>query len=191
MEQVKASEKPKRGIDEKTVRSVVQKYLEIHRKIRTKPTRGAGPDFIFNGEIVETKGSKFGFDRAVKQMLDYASKYRELSLALPAEAFTAQRVMQLNALGKIIYKQHSRSLKLICVLAEPQQGTYRIGEHYAHTLAYNVAEAIGDFREWSFPETEAKPKNYESGMIRNIDSLVQSAIMRLIRQATDARNIYL
>jgi len=130
--EVKASEKPKRGMDEKTVRSVMQKYLEIYRKTKTKPTRGAGPDFIFNGEIVETKGSKFSFERAVKQILDYASKCRGLSLALPVEAFTAQRAMQLNVLGKIISKQHNRSLKLICVVTEPQIGRYRIGERYAH-----------------------------------------------------------
>lgn len=93
---------PKKGLDENTVKSAIAKYLDVHRKIKAKPTKGAGPDFIFDGEIIETKGSDSNFDRAVKQMLDYAPKYKGLSFAFPIQAFTAQRVMQLNVLASVI-----------------------------------------------------------------------------------------
>jgi len=186
MESAQALKKRKRGINEDTVKSVIEGYLRAHRKIKASPSKGAGPDFVFNGEIIETKGGDFNFDRAVKQMVGYAPKYRSLCFAFPAEAFTAHRVMQLNALAKIIYKQHSKSLRLICILTEQQPNTYRIAEFDASNLAYNVAETIGDLQMWSFPVTEAKPRNYEADMIREIDILVQAAMNDIIRRSTDA-----
>jgi len=176
--------KYKGGLGENVVKSVIAKYLELYKRVRARPTRGAGPDFVFDGEIIETKGGNFDFDRAIKQMLDYAPKYREISLAIPVEAFTAQRVMQLNTLAKVVYKQHRRTLKVICVFLEQPPNTYRVGEHYALSLAFNVAENIGELQIWLYPETEAKSKNYEADRIREIDNLVQAAMMRLTRYAT-------
>ena len=176
-------------LDEKVVKLVIAKYLEIRRDVKARPTRGAGPDFVFDGEIIETKGGYFNFDRALKQMLDYAPKYKEISFAFPVEAFTAQRIMQLNTLAKVIYKQHSRMLKVICVIPEQPPNTYRVGEHNASTLAYNVAETIGELQIWTYPETEAKAKNYEADRIREIDKLVQAAMMQLTRRAADSRTV--
>jgi len=172
------------GLGENVVKSIIAKYLELHKRVRARPTRGAGPDFVFDGEIIETKGGNFNFDRAIKQMLDYAPKYREISFAFPIEAFTAQRVMQLDTLAKVVYKRHSRTLKVICVIPEQAPNTYRVGEHHASSLAYNVAETIGELQIWTYPETEAKSKNYEADRIREIDNLVQAAMMRLTRHAT-------
>ena len=182
---------PKKGLDENTVKSVIAKYLEAHRKTKAKPTKGAGPDFIFDGEIIETKGSEFSFDRAVKQMLDYAPKYKALSFAFPIGAFTAQRVMQLNTLASVIYKQHGKMLKVICVIPDQSQNTYRVRDYYAQSLVQNVTEAVGNLLIWTYPETAAKPKSYEANRIREIDNLVQAALIQMTRHPTDSRQVIL
>jgi len=185
---MRQSRKDQSGPDERLMKTVVAKHLEIYKK-KVQPAKGAGPDFVFNGEIIETKGTDFDFDRAVKQMLDYAPKYRALSLALPIEAFTAQRVMQLNTLAKVIYKQHSKMLKLLCVVLAQQPNIYKVAEINPLTVAYNVAETIGNMDIWSYPETQAKPKNYEADRIQEIDILVQSALKQLIIRATDSATV--
>lgn len=168
---------------------IVARYLKDVKKVNAKPTRGAGPDFIFGGQIIETKGSESGFDRTVKQMLEYAPKYSGLTLAVPVGFFTAEKVMQLNALAKVIYKQHTKMLSTLSILevsskavfAESSQ--YQVGELQTHNLAYHVSEKIGEMNEWTYPETPAKPKNYEANSIKNIDTLVRAAIAQLTKGA--------
>ncbi len=177
-------------LTENVVKAVIAKYLNDVKKVKVKATRGAGPDFIFGGQIVETKGSDSDFDRMVKQMFEYAPKYTSLVLALPVGFFTAQRVLQLNSLAKVIYKQHTRILTILSVLVEQPSNYYRVGELQALSLAYNVAERIGAMNEWIYPETESKPKNYEAARIRKIYILVRGAVAHLTKQSTGSYTVF-
>jgi hypothetical protein len=175
-------------LTENVVKAVIARYLTDIKKVKVKPTRGAGPDFVFDGQIIETKGAESDFDRAIKQMLDYAPKYRSLAFALPVGFFTAQRVLQLNALAKIIYKQYMKMLTAICVVSAGAN-MYTVGELQLLSLAYNVAERIGDMNEWTYTDTSAKPENYEADRIREIDVLVRAAVAHLTKQTSGSCTI--
>jgi hypothetical protein len=122
-------------------------------------------------------------------MLEYAPKYASLTLAVPVGFFTAQRVLQLNTLAKVIYKQHMKMLSILSILSEQPTNSFRVGELQALSLAYNVAERIGDMNEWVYPDTEAKPQNYEAARIKEIDILVRAAIAHLTKQSTGSCSI--
>lgn len=174
-------------LTENVVKAVIAKYLTDIKKVKVKPTRGAGPDFIFGGQIIETKGSDSDFDRTIRQMLEYAPKYTSITLAVPVGFFTAQRVLQLNTLAKVIYKQHMKMLTILSVIlvstSFDEINQYQVGELQTLSLAFNVAERIGEMSEWTYIETSAKPKNYEANSIKEIDILARAAIANLTKQA--------
>jgi len=84
-------------MDEEKVRKVMIEYFKS-KGMKPNPQRGAGPDILIDGMAVETKGSRYEFQRMLKQLVSYAYKYSEVSLALPVDGLTFERASQLEIL---------------------------------------------------------------------------------------------
>jgi len=106
---------------EDTVRKVMRKYF-ASKNIKIIPQRGAGPDFHIEGEgkVVEVKGSKYDFERMLRQLWDYAFKFVDVSLALPYDGLTLKRAEQLTGLAQLIEEAKDIRLRVYLVAPKPQ-----------------------------------------------------------------------
>lgn len=103
-------------MSEDLVKAVLTAYF-IKKGIDAHPTeRGEkGPDFHINGEVVEVKGTSFDDEGLMRQLITYAFREREVTVALPADAFTAKILVKLYILSGVLNEIKSKSLKLLLV----------------------------------------------------------------------------
>jgi len=104
---------------EETVRRVMTKYY-ASKGIKVVPSRGAGPDLLINGRAVEVKGSKYDFERMLKQLMDYAYKYSEVALALPFDGLNLKKAQQLTGLVLLIADARDIRLKVYLIAPHPK-----------------------------------------------------------------------
>jgi len=104
---------------EETVRLIMIKYFES-KIMKAIPQRGAGPDLLIDGKAVEVKGSRFKFDRMLRQLLDYAYKYSDVSLALPFDGLTIQKAHKLSCFDEMIKHAKGKGLKVYIVAPHPK-----------------------------------------------------------------------
>ena len=99
---------------ERTMRRVMIKYFDS-KGIKAIASRGAGPDILIDGKAVEVKGSRYDFDRMLRQLVDYAYKYSDLALALPFDGLTLKKAQQLSNLVDLIKEARDIILKVYVV----------------------------------------------------------------------------
>lgn len=114
---------------EETMRLVMIKYFKFH-SIDVIPQRGAGPDLHIKGKgVVEVKGSKYDFAKMLRQLIDYAMKHPEVTLALPYDGLTFERVQQLLMLSILIDKIDSK-FTLYVVAPAPEGNNFFYVKHF-------------------------------------------------------------
>lgn len=107
-------------MEEKTVVRVIIKYFES-KGIKVIRQRGAGADLFIDGKAVEVKGSRFKFDRMLRQLLDYAYKHTDVSLVLPFDGLTIKEAHQLDAFDKMIKDAKGKGLRVYVVAPHPER----------------------------------------------------------------------
>lgn len=77
------------------VKEIMAHYFKT-KNIKAVLQKGSGPDFLEEGTAVELKGSKSGFDRAIRQFVNYTllGKYRALSVAFPYDFLDAGKLVR-------------------------------------------------------------------------------------------------
>lgn len=128
-----------------------------------------GPDFHIDGAAVEVKGEGFGYERLFEQLVVYAYREREVHLVLPVEAVTAEGLVQLYVLERIIEKLRGKSIKLY--LINEKDDNYFVRDFYnvAQVLPHGISNpealillfraetnAMAGLRDRTIPETEAR-----------------------------------
>lgn len=156
---------------EQTVRKVMIKYFASKGiKIIHENIHAAGPDFHIEGEgkVVEVKGSRYNFDRMLRQLWKYAFKFVDVSLALPYDGLTLKRAEQLSGLASLIEEATDFRLKVYLVAPKSQtDNTFFVGEFKD---VYFIRGHMGT------------PTAYSLGLIReNLDSTKDTAIENLVK----------
>src|SRR3990170_4735292 len=105
-------------MEEKLVRVVMTKYFAL-KGIKVVFSRGSGPDLLIDGKAVEVKGSRYDFDRMLRQLVDYACKYSDITLALPFDGLTLKQSLQLGSLAQMI--EDARNIRLKVFVLAPDQ----------------------------------------------------------------------
>jgi len=105
---------------EEVVRQVMRKYF-ASKSIKTIPSKGAGPDLLRDGKAVEVKGSKYDFKRMLTQLKDYAYKFSEVSLVLPYDGLTLERIERLIIFNGLIKEARGISLKVYLLAPHSEQ----------------------------------------------------------------------
>lgn len=106
-------------MEEKTVVRVMIQYFES-KDIKVIRQRGAGADLFIDGKAVEVKGSRFKFDRMLRQLLDYAYKHTDVSLALPFDCLTIKEAHQLDVFNGLIKDAKGKGLRVYVVAPHPK-----------------------------------------------------------------------
>jgi hypothetical protein len=130
---------------EDLVKKIFYKYLTefLKKEIKIKSTHAAGPDFVVEGDAYECKGSKFPAERLIRQLISYASEYKELNLVLPYDALNFILIHQLEAIEYFIrrkeYPNTERALTIYLV-SEEGSSKYAIGKwSYARSLVNEIS----------------------------------------------------
>lgn len=154
---------------EDTVRKVMAKYF-TSKGIKIIPQRGAGPDFHIEGEgkVVEVKGSKYDFERMLRQLWDYAFKFVDVSLALPYDGLTLKKAQQLVGLTYLVEDAKDIRMKAYVVAPDPEQNNvFYVRYHkYASTI-YNEMGVGGSLT------LGLKPQNLDSTKDTAIENLIK------------------
>ena len=174
------------SMKEDTVKEIVRKYVIEKEGWKVEPTRGAGPDLLYEGRIVETKGSKSYFNKAIKQIVEYGPKYHEISVAFPIDTLTCEKLAKLDALGHVLSLKHNRNLKIL-LLDEPEPSSYALAIFYGASLTYNAIQRIRELQIWTYPDTPAEEKDYEAKRIGDINTLIRACLRRMI---VDSSNLW-
>lgn len=169
---------------EDIVKEIVRKYVTQKEGWKVEPTRGAGPDLLYEGKIVETKGSKSDFNKAIKQIVEYGPKYHEISVAFPTDTLTCEKLAKLDALSHVISLRHNRNLRIL-LLDEPEASSYALAVFYGGSLTYNAIQQIRELQIWTYPDTPAKEKYYEARRIGDINTLIRACLRRMIMDSSD------
>lgn len=92
-------------VKEDTVRSIMAYYFK-QKGIEAIPQKGPGPDFLHAGSAIEIKGSDSGFDRAIRQFIEYSftGKYKGLSVAFPHDFLDGNRLIAFHAFCTAVYE---------------------------------------------------------------------------------------
>lgn len=113
-------------MEEDAVIQVFRKYLEsIGKRVHAKPKTAAGPDFVVEGFAYECKGTDVEEKRLFNQLLQYASQYLGVGLALPYDALTFEFVWKLEALEQLMKQLWGKDLELYLV-ADADDRVYAI-----------------------------------------------------------------
>ena len=109
-------------MEEKTVVRVMIKYFES-KGLKAIRQKGAGVDLHIYGktEKVEVKGSGLKFDRMLRQLLDYAYKHTNVSLALPFDGLTIKEAHQLRILNYLLIDAKRKGLKVYVIAPHPKR----------------------------------------------------------------------
>ena len=75
----------------------------------------AGADFHIDGVAVEVKGEGLDYGRLCEQLVIYAFRQREVQLAMPLDAVTADGLFRLYLLEGVVRELRNKSLKLYLV----------------------------------------------------------------------------
>jgi len=153
-------------LKEETVRQVMIKYFKS-QNIEVIPQRGAGPDLHIKGKgVVEVKGSKYAFDRLLRQLADYATKYNEVALALPYDGLTLERIEQLHTL--FFLTQRIDSELTIYVIAPTPEG--------------NNSFYVQHFKRWDEVEVKMSATMRIWGLdLKQPASTIKNAVENLIK----------
>lgn len=136
--------------------------------IKVVPSRGAGPDLLIDGKAVEVKGSKYDFDRMLRQLLDYAYKYSDVALALPFDGLTIMKAHQLTALNGLIKEARNILLKVYVVAPDPS--------------GHNDVFYVREFEEPSAIWVMLAPSWHRLGLdLNNPDYTIGEAVENLIK----------
>ena len=166
------------------MKEVVRKYVTEKEGWEVEPTRGAGPDLIYSGKIVETKGSKSDFNKAVKQIMEYGPKYHEISVAFPIDTLTCEKIAKLDALSHVLSLKYKRNLKIL-LLDETEPGPCRLATFYGPSLTYNAIQQIRELQIWDYPDSPAREKDYEAKRIVDINTLIRAGLRRMIMRSSN------
>lgn len=84
-------------MDEPVVKQIMAHYFKV-KDVKAVQQKGSGPDFLEEGSAVELKGTKGGFDRAIRQFVNYTliGKYRALSVAFPYDFLDAGKLARFS-----------------------------------------------------------------------------------------------
>jgi hypothetical protein len=163
---------------EETVRKVMRKYF-ASKDIKIIPQRGAGPDFHIEGEgkVVEVKGSKYDFERMLRQLWDYAFKFVDVSLALPYDGLTLRKTQQLIGLSRLIEDAKDIRLRVYMVAPDPEQNNvFYIREFKYVSLILNEMGVSGSLG------LGLKTQNLDSTKDIAIENLVKYSPVEMLRE---------
>lgn len=170
---------------EDTVRAIVKVYLTEKERWKVEPTRGAGPDLLYRGKIVETKGSKSDFNKAIRQMIEYGPKYQEIAVAFPIDALSCEKLAKLDVLTHVLSLRHERNLRVLLLDREAEPGLYVMVTFYGASLTYNAIQQIRELRIWDYPDSPGKDENYEAKRIADINVLIRAALRQMILKSSN------
>lgn len=180
---------------EDLVKAVMAAYFK-QKNIDAQPTgRGEkGPDFHIDGAAVEVKGVGLDYERLFEQLVTYAYREREIHLALPVEALTAEGLVQLYVLERVIQEMRGKTIKLY--LIKEQDDYYYVRDYYnvGQVLPYGISnpdplillaraetKAMEGLRDRRLPEAEArKIAKSVRGRIRGIDAVVVELLGKVV-----------
>jgi hypothetical protein len=163
---------------ENTAKKVMSTFFKL-KGIRAVPSRGAGPDFIVDGKAVEVKGTVFDLERALKQCWDYAQKYTEVAIVLPADSFDLDQLWIFYVLSEFVYRVRDFPLKFYLIAeSEEEKDCYYVRE-YKDRMAFN-GDVWSALMHGYIGFVETKPESSIDKAISNILSpknlLIQSMI---------------
>src|SRR6266704_1441187 len=75
----------------------------------------AGADFHIDGIAVEVKGEGLDYARLLEQLTLYAFRQREIQLAIPIDALTADGLLRLYFLEGVLKEMRNKAFKLYLV----------------------------------------------------------------------------
>jgi hypothetical protein len=169
-------------MEEDAVIQVFRKYLEsIGKRVHAKPKTAAGPDFVVEGFAYECKGTDVEEKRLFNQLLQYASQYLGVGLALPYDALTFEFVWKLEALEQLIKQLWRKDLELYLV-ADADDRVYAIRKigntalldvkiHQTLNLLASKFSSIGSTEEKEKKALELL-QNIESEFLKELKELI-------------------
>ncbi len=157
-------------MNEPLVKAVMAAYFK-QKQVDAHPIdKGEkGADFYIDGAAVEVKGEGLDYQRLFEQLVTYAYREREVHLALPVEAVTAEGLVQLYVLESVIRELRSKSIRLY--LIKEQNDTFYVKEFYGmgSLLPYGISnpksliqlvhaetKAREGLRDQELPDAEAR-----------------------------------
>ncbi len=87
----------------------------------------AGADFHIDGIAIEVKGEGLNYGRLLEQLTLYSFRQREVQLAIPVDALTADGLLRLYFLEGVLREMRNKSLKLYLV-SDGDETFYHIKE---------------------------------------------------------------
>ena len=165
---------------EAQVRRVMLSYLaEIGERFTGQ--EGAGPDILRDGGALEVKGSRFPLRRSLRQIVEYAFRYKTVALALPVDAVSVGLLLRLYLVEAALSAARPES---------PRFGLYLVsgwGEAGYAVLAFPSVErlVLGVLRQLRAQaaatgslEESAKPESVKAIVTSGLDERLRALLRR-------------
>ncbi len=123
-------------LKEDLVKAVMAEYFKQKQVDAYATGKGeAGADFHIDGVAVEVKGEGLDYARLLEQLVLYAFRQREVQLAMPFDAVTADGLLRLYLLEGMVKELRNKSLKLYLV-SDKDETFYHIKEFSSVTQLF-------------------------------------------------------
>jgi hypothetical protein len=187
---------------EDIVKKIFYKYLTelLKKEVKIKSKHTAGPDFVVEGDAYECKGSKFETQKLMKQLISYASEYKQINLILPYDALNFMLIHQFEAIEYVTRRKEYPNVErplTIYLISEEGPSKYAIGKwSYARALVNEISsifyQKIQEFLNLPVTRKEDKILCFvnKNKIQDNIKEALRLKILEKARKAEAERSYY-
>jgi hypothetical protein len=137
----------KPGITEKKVRRIMVRYFK-EKNIKVIAARGPGPDFLYCGKAIEMKGNGAKgaeFNRAISQFIKYVFQYSTLEIALPIEILTADNLIRLDLLSRMVWESLHKKIKAHLITSYKHEYFVKDFDDFRKVLGRALSSEMGQY----------------------------------------------